>query len=992
MSIVLTITDAGRAALVNADHDGTRAVRIASVGVSPTAVAASRAATTLPGEVKRISTISGGASAADVIHLIVRDESSDSYTVRSFALYLGDGTLFAIYGQGDPIIEKSRAALLLLAIDATLIDLAASQVTFGNANFLNPAATTETPGVVELATDAEAAALADSLRALTPKAMGAIFTAANILSRLLQADGAGSGLDADLLDGRHASDFALLSGASFSGPVTAYLRGTGAAELAPSAGAGVELQFAGGEGYVLSYDRSARTYRPLSMVGQSIILSAQSGGLTFFGTGMTRNGATVWDAGSDGAGSGLDADLLDGRHASDFALLSGASFSGPVTAYLRGTGAADLAPPTGAGVELQYTGGAGYVVAYDRDAGTARPLSMVGQTITLTAQAGSVAVSATGLTRNGATVWDAGSDGAGSGLDADLLDGRHASDFALLSGASFSGPVTAYLRGTGAADLAPPTGAGVELQYTGGAGYVVAYDRDAGTARPLSMVGQTITLTAQAGSVAVSATGLTRNGATVWDAGSDGAGSGLDADLLDGQQGSWYTDIAARLGYVPLNAASYTALDIRTKLLTVDGAGSGVDADLLDGRHASDFALLSGASFSGPVTAYLRGTGAADLAPPTGAGVELQYTGGAGYVVAYDRDAGTARPLSMVGQTITLTAQAGPVAVSATGMTRNGATVWDAGSDGAGSGLDADLLDGQQGSWYTDIAARLGYAPLNAASYTASDIRTKLLTVDGAGSGVDADLLDGRHASDFALLSGASFSGPVTAYLRGTGAADLAPPTGAGVELQYTGGAGYVVAYDRDAGTARPLSMVGQTITLTAQAGPVAVSATGMTRNGATVWDAGSDGAGSGLDADLLDGWHRDDIRRWANLLDLPASFPPGAHTHAASDLAPAFASHSFAADGYQVLPGGLILQWCTGGMVSSGLETTQTLTFPITFPTACLQASVSTQLDIATTAGDAFFQIAGAPSSVSVTVQRQYTGGGRDERPSAPRVFAIGY
>lgn len=41
-------------------------------------------------------------------------------------------------------------------------------------------------------------------------------------------------------------------------------------------------------------------------------------------------------------------------------------------------------------------------------------------------------------------------------------------------------------------------------------------------------------------------------------------------------------------------------------------------------------------------------------------------------------------------------------------------------------------------------------AKLNAATYTAADVLAKLLTVDGAGSGLDADLLDGQHASAFA--------------------------------------------------------------------------------------------------------------------------------------------------------------------------------------------------------------------------------------------------
>ncbi len=47
---------------------------------------------------------------------------------------------------------------------------------------------------------------------------------------------------------------------------------------------------------------------------------------------------------------------------------------------------------------------------------------------------------------------------------------------------------------------------------------------------------------------------------------------------------------------------------------------------------------------------------------------------------------------------------------------------------------------------------------LEATAYTASDVLTKLQTVDGASSGLDADLLDGNHASAFAT-SGHNHSG-----------------------------------------------------------------------------------------------------------------------------------------------------------------------------------------------------------------------------------------
>lgn len=56
-----------------------------------------------------------------------------------------------------------------------------------------------------------------------------------------------------------------------------------------------------------------------------------------------------------------------------------------------------------------------------------------------------------------------------------------------------------------------------------------------------------------------------------------------------------------------------------------------------------------------------------------------------------------------------------------------------------------------------------GPAGANGSPDTAAQVLAKLVTVDGAGSGLDADLLDGTHASAFALLSGATFTGTVTA-------------------------------------------------------------------------------------------------------------------------------------------------------------------------------------------------------------------------------------
>lgn len=72
--------------------------------------------------------------------------------------------------------------------------------------------------------------------------------------------------------------------------------------------------------------------------------------------------------------------------------------------------------------------------------------------------------------------------------------------------------------------------------------------------------------------------------------------------------------------------------------------------------------------------------------------------------------------------------------------------------DGSGSGLDADLLDGNSSAYF-----------LPAGSYTAADVLSKLLTVDGSGSGLDADLLDGQSSAAFAAVSHTHVTGDITA-------------------------------------------------------------------------------------------------------------------------------------------------------------------------------------------------------------------------------------
>jgi hypothetical protein len=212
MSVPITLTNAGLAELVSASGSGTAAITIAAIGVSATAITPAATMTALPGELHRLTSISGSNVAPDTIHVVMQDDSANAYSALAFGLYLADGTLFAVYGQATPIYVKTAASIGMLAIDVTFAAADAAAITFGNADFINPPATTTVKGVVQLATLAQAQAGTDTTDVLTP-ATGA----GAVMNWVLSRDGAGSALDADLWQGKTPAQFsASLPAALFS--------------------------------------------------------------------------------------------------------------------------------------------------------------------------------------------------------------------------------------------------------------------------------------------------------------------------------------------------------------------------------------------------------------------------------------------------------------------------------------------------------------------------------------------------------------------------------------------------------------------------------------------------------------------------------------------------------------------------------------------------------------------------------------------------------
>lgn len=174
MALQITITDAGRAEIINAQNTGTAAVTIAQIGFGKGRYVPKKSQTTLAEPIKRVSSVAGLAVSDTTIHVTAKDEGQDAYDVGEFGLFSDKGTLIAVYSQvADQgwIIQKARVSTLLLAIDIQLDSISAASLVFGDVVFINPPASTTVRGVVELADDDETQEGTDAERVVTPRSL-----------------------------------------------------------------------------------------------------------------------------------------------------------------------------------------------------------------------------------------------------------------------------------------------------------------------------------------------------------------------------------------------------------------------------------------------------------------------------------------------------------------------------------------------------------------------------------------------------------------------------------------------------------------------------------------------------------------------------------------------------------------------------------------------------------------------------------------------------
>lgn len=155
MSMQIVITDAGLAAIIDAQNSGLT-LRITEMRVGSGQWNPTSAATALQSEIKPITNISGEETLPGVLRINIVDDSTDAYQAGELGFFDASGTLIALYSQTSGYVtEKASGSALVMALDLTLTTVDPAAISFGSTNFVLPAGTTSKPGVVELAINDE---------------------------------------------------------------------------------------------------------------------------------------------------------------------------------------------------------------------------------------------------------------------------------------------------------------------------------------------------------------------------------------------------------------------------------------------------------------------------------------------------------------------------------------------------------------------------------------------------------------------------------------------------------------------------------------------------------------------------------------------------------------------------------------------------------------------------------------------------------------------
>ena len=309
------------------------------------------------------------------------------------------------------------------------------------------------------------------------------------------------------------------------------------------------------------------------------------------------------------------------------------------------------------------------------------------------------------------------------------------------------------------------------------------------------------------------------DGNIVWHAGNDASGSGLDADLLDGQQGTHY------LNYN--NFTNTPTIPTNNNQLT-NGAGYITGSGTANQSHMVSGSAFATTSSPGSVLEYQQASGQTDtkLAPSTDWHNTIRM--------------GHGNPYSYYSNTLAMQMTGTGAGRIRTQLISNNSAqgwriVWDSGNDGSGSGLDADLLDGQHGSYYLDYNnfTNTPSASSNADTLDSLD-STQFLRSDADDSygstSANRYIRFNCNSGQYIASGGSSSRFPI----------EIFAPTANG------GDAGLTFHISNDYAGFFGLASDWNDLAW----GGWSVGSSTKYR----IWHSGNDGSGSGLDADTLDG------------------------------------------------------------------------------------------------------------------------------------------
>jgi hypothetical protein len=448
-------------------------------------------------------------------------------------------------------------------------------------------------------------------------------------------------------------------------------------------------------------------------------------------------------------------------------------------------------------------------------------------------------------------IWHAANDGSGSGLDADLLDGLNSSQF-LRSDTSdtISGNLTvdngtsttlsvkcdneglALIRangdgqGTGAIEVGQADNYGGGISYNGDGSpafvsgetsdAITFYRLDAGTRTEVFYYPYSSNDVVFNGSITSSDIRVNNANTAL----SQGSGNALrittNSGYVDiGPMNGTYSHFSTDRGKFYFNQPVHFDGQIYNYIgggttdpywrAGNDGSGSGLDADLLDGVQAAGFMR------------QLSDTTSPNYTTPSSRRVDPNSsnpTNAHHAIVTFGNDG------NVTGQLATHFVSGQPYTRGYNTSWSSWRTIWTDANDGSGSGLDADLLDGQHGSYYQPASTAITTGNIGSQSVSSAS------NIDGIS------FRNGNSSNGI---------GPDYVQENGTGYINSVSLFG------QTDGALYSQAYS----TAWVHQIFGDYRT-----GNLAVRGrlNGTWQSWKTVWTSANDGSGSGLDADTVDG------------------------------------------------------------------------------------------------------------------------------------------